>query len=116
MKTGILFLRFIVSQDEETISKVDFGNVDDFKFIAAYGKYLELFDSVGEEDKSALNEIVTRLYNKEIDYSSFYYELNKFTETPEKLRRFRRTSIKGQRKRDYHRDQQKRRSITRHRR
>jgi hypothetical protein len=105
-----------VSQDEETVSKVEFGNVDDFKFIAAYGKYSEMFDNVSEENKSALNEIVTRLYNKEIEYSSFYYELNKLSETPETLRRFRRTSIKGQRKRDYHRDQQKRRSITRHKR
>lgn len=116
MKTVILFLRFIVSQEEETKSKVDFGEVDDFKFLAAYEKYSELFDNVSEEEKSALNEIVTRLYNNEIDYSSFYFELNKFSEKPETLRRFRRTSIKGQRKRDYHRDQQKRRSITRHRR
>ena len=57
-----------MSQDEVTISKVDFGNLDDFKFRAAYEKYSEMFDSVSEEDRGELNEIVTRLYNNEIDY------------------------------------------------
>jgi hypothetical protein len=105
-----------VSQEEETVSKLSFTDVTDFKFLAAYGKYSELFDNADIEKKLQLNDVVSRLNNNEIDYSTFYYELNKLSETQEQLRRFHRSSIKGQRKRAYNKDQQKRRSITRHKR
>jgi hypothetical protein len=101
--------------DEEHISKLNFPDATDFKFLAAYQKYLESFDKTGPEDKTNLNDTISRLYNDEITYSEFYQEITKLTGDPEERRRFRRASIKGTRKRAYRQEQQKKDRIERHR-
>jgi hypothetical protein len=101
--------------DEEQISKINFPDATDFKFLAAYQKYSESFVKASHEDKTKLNDTISRLYNDEIRYSEFYQEITKLTGDPEERRRYRRASIKGTRKRAYRKEEQKKDRIQRHR-
>lgn len=103
--------------EEEPVSKVDFDNIADFKFMAAYGVYVKAFDEASkDEERSMLNNLISQLFNKEISYPRFYSQVNQYREDSDMGREFRRVRIKGQRKRAYRRDQQERERIRRHKR
>jgi hypothetical protein len=63
-----------------------------------------------------LNNNISQLLKKEIIYTAFYSEINRYREDSDRRQRFRRVRIKGKRKRTYRRDQQKKNNIERQRR
>lgn len=105
-----------MAEEREVVNKVTFGFESDFKFAAAYEAYSSVFDEIsGFEDRQMLNDLISQLFNKEITYSHFYREINRFRDEPAP-RKFVRTRIEGQRKRAYRRSEQKKDRLKRHRR
>lgn len=105
-----------MTSEEETVSKVTFEDVTDFKFSAAYEAYSRAFDEAPNEvDRQSLNDLVSQLAKDEISYSHFYRDINSFREDTGG-RGFRRARIYGQRKRAYRRDQVEKNRNKRHRR
>ncbi len=105
-----------MTSEEETVSKVTFEDVTDFKFSAAYEAYSRAFDEApNEEDKQILNDLVSQLAKDEISYSHFYRDINSFRDDTGG-RGFRRARIYGQRKRAYRRDQVEKNRNKRHKR
>jgi hypothetical protein len=101
---------------EEEIPKLSFSDSKNFKFLAAFKKYSEFFDQVSNEDKISLNTSISKLYNDEITYPEFYNGITKISGEPAQRHRFRRTSIKGQRKQSYRQNEQKKQRMDRHKR
>lgn len=100
---------------EEPISKVDFDQMTDFKFQAAYKAYSELFDEMHRvEEKNVLNKNISQLYNNEINYTQFYNKVNEYRGNSIRGRWFHRKRIKGKRKWAYRRDQQEKNRQKRH--
>ncbi len=103
--------------EEEPVSKITFEQIADFKFTAAYEAYSKAWDEEHRsEGRRRLNDLISRLFNKEISYPRFYGELSQFLGGPGRGREFRRVRIQGQRKRDYKRQEQKRARLKRHKR
>ena len=106
-----------MSDDEGSISKIHDDEITDFKLKAAYRTYSQLFDDIEEMvERRKLNDLMSRLVNEEIGFQQFYGEINRYKENVSQSRRFHRTSIRGQRKRAYRRDQQEKERIRRHKR
>ena len=102
---------------KEPILKIKFDQMTDFKFQAAYKAYSNLFDELSETTiKCLLNNNISKLRGKEIDYIRFYKNINRFRDSPRGEQRFHRKKIKGQRKWAYNRAQQERNRIKRHKR
>ena len=97
-----------MSEKEERTNKLVFKPKDDFKFIAAYEAYSKGFDKAKEENQIQLNELIRKLYEDEIDYQSFYYNVNQFISGTEDGKSFRRARIEGQRKKEYQKSEHKR--------
>lgn len=101
---------------EEAVPKVTFDDITDFKFTAAYEVYSKAFDEAsGAEERQKLNDLLSRLSEKEISYPRFYSEINRFR-ADTGGRGFRRVRIYGQRKRAYRREQAERDRSKRHKR
>lgn len=104
---------------EEIVEKKIFEKAD-FKFNTAYGAYSEKFDQAEDnEEKSRLNELITKLEAEEITYPEFYEEISKSTaeeEEEDRRYRFHRTRIQGTRKFAARRAEQKSDRIKRHKR
>ena len=82
--------------EEETVSKITFDQLADFKFIAAYEVYSKLFDNTdGTEDRRKLNNNISQLFNTELSYHHFYNEINHNGEAPRQDRKFHGMRIKG---------------------
>ena len=106
-----------MTMEDETVSKIVFGSMPDFKFSVAYEAYSKSFDRVnGAQERRRLNDVIVKLFNKEIGYPQFYDEINPNLATSDRGREFQSPRVSGQRKRDYRRDEQKRESIRRHKR
>jgi hypothetical protein len=102
-------------KDEESIYKVTFEQMTDFKFIAAYDGYSKAWDhQQGIEEKRRLNGLISQLFNKEISYHQFYREIDQYTRGSSEDREFSRMKIQGERKRDYRRKEQRRSRQKRH--
>jgi len=102
--------------EEEPVSKVIFNKMADFKFAVAYETYSKSFENANRpEERQRLNNIISQLFKNEISYPRFYGEIDRYREDSTG-REFRRTRIKGQRKRAYRRDQQEKNRIKRHKR
>ncbi len=98
---------------EEPVPKIELDTAD-FKFAAAYEVYSKAFDDApGDEERSKLNELLSRLSKNEISYPRFYGEMDQYREDSGG-RGFRRARIQGQRKRAYRRDQVDRERSKRH--
>ncbi len=99
----------------EVVRKITFNDMDDFKFKIAFEKYSYIFNNLDtEEDKNRLNECISRLFNNEISYPQFYSEINQYTQGPKKTYPYRRTLIKGERKKAYRYKTKKKERIKRH--
>jgi hypothetical protein len=102
---------------EEAIEKKVFENTD-FKFTAAYGVYAGRFDqSVKEEERQRLNELIVKLDASEISYPNFYEEISRpDREEGERRYKFHRTRISGSRKFAARKAEQKSDRVKRHKR
>lgn len=79
----------------------------DFQFHAAYLAYSEAFDKTeNPETKKQLNDSIVALQKKEIGFSNFYQTISQYR--TESDQRFRRSSIRTQRKREWRKKAQKR--------
>lgn len=102
-------------EEKGPVPKIEFEQAKDFKFKAAYEAYSKCFDQVRtDDDRNALNEKITKLFNNEMSYPNFYGEINQLVEGKGEGHEFHRVRIEGQRKRDYRRDEQKTDRIKRH--
>jgi len=106
-----------MTEEGEPVSIVMFDETADFKLKAAYETYSQFFNEVdGTKERLRLNELISQLLNEEISFSHFYREINQYRENLGRGQGFKRTRIKGQRKRAYRRDQQEKDRIKRHKR
>lgn len=88
----------------------------DFQFHAAYLKYSDAYDEAADpEVKKQLNQSITLLQQNQIDYPTFYQNISQQRSETSPQKRYRRTRIKSQRKREWRRKAKKREREKRHR-
>jgi hypothetical protein len=84
----------------------------DFKFGIAYDNYVKCFEGATDnEEKSRLNEVVSKLHEGKISYPEFYENLN---QSDEQHKRFHRMKLSSTRKRAYRSQERKVDRIKRH--
>jgi len=87
----------------------------DFQFHAAYLTYSNLYDKTSNlESRKQLNQNITALQQKQIDYQTFYRNINQFRGEEEQQFNYSRAFITTQRKRDWRKKEQKQERIRRH--
>jgi hypothetical protein len=95
--------------------KLLIDNPSDFQFHAAYIAYNNAFDKTSNiEIKKRLNENIQALQQKQIDFSTFYMNINQYRGEDSPQRGYGRTFITGQKKKDWRREAQKQERIKRH--
>ncbi len=100
--------------NEEEATKLMIDKPSKFRFHAAYLAYSKTWDkSTSQEAKTKLNEIMLSLFNREINYSSFYKRLDQFRKHSSKY--YARKRIKTQRKREWRKRQARDARNARHR-
>lgn len=101
------------SNNEIPVKKLSINKPYDFQYRAAYLAYSKVWEkAASQEIKKELNEILTLLSKKEIDYQTFYKKISRHRAN----RGRRRTRLKTQRKRDWRRKEKRRRRNARHKR
>ena len=101
------------SNNEIPVKKLLIDKSSDFQYRAAYLTYSEVWDkAASQEIKKKLNEILTLLSKKEIDYQTFYKKISRHRANRGRWR----TRIKTQRKRDWRRKEKRKRRNARHKR
>lgn len=95
--------------------KLLIDNPSDFQFHAAYLTYSDTYDkTTNPEIKKQLNQNITALQQNQIDYPTFYKNINQYRAEAGPQHRYRRTPIKTQRKREWRRQAKKRERNERH--
>lgn len=94
----------------ESVEKLSFDGMD-FKFMAAYNQYSEKYDSAEEERQAELNDLITKLHTKEMEYDAFYAAMA--SEDGNRYQ-FHRTKISTSRKFAYRANERKVDRIKRH--
>jgi hypothetical protein len=80
--------------------------------MAAYNQYSEKYDSAEEEERQAeLNDLITKLHNREMEYNAFYAAMA--SEDGDRYQ-FHRTKISTSRKFAYRANERKVDRIKRH--
>jgi hypothetical protein len=105
------------SKGNETIpEKLLIDKPSDFQFHAAYLAYSDTYDKTSNpETKNQLNQNITALQQNQIDYHTFYRNINQFRAEASSNNRYGRAQIKTQKKREWRRKAQKRERNKRHR-
>jgi len=105
------------SNDKSTPpEKLLIDNPSDFQFHAAYLTYSDTYDkTTNPEIKKQLNQNITDLQQNQIDYPTFYKNINQYRAEASPQHRYRRTHVKTQRKREWRRKTKKRERNKRHR-
>ena len=94
----------------EQVEKLSFDGMD-FKFMAAYNQYSEKYDGAEVERQVQLNDLITQLHTKEIEYDAFYAAMA--SEEGDRYQ-FHRSKITGSRKFAYRKNERKIDRIKRH--
>ncbi len=88
----------------------------DFQFHAAYLAYAEVYDKlVGSESKKDLNQNLEALRQNQIDYPTYYRNIDQYRAGTSSGQYRGQSFVKTQRKRQWRRATQKRERIQRHR-
>ena len=96
--------------------KLLIDNPSDFQFHAAYLAYSETYDKITKiETKKQLNQNITALQQNQIDYPTFYSNINQYRAETRSSNHYGRALIKTQKKREWRRKSQKRERNKRHR-
>jgi hypothetical protein len=105
------------NNDKSTLpEKLLVDNPSDFQFHAAYLTYSNIYDrTTSPEIKEQLNKYMASLQQNQIDYSAFYRNMDQYRVEANPQRRYRRTRIEVQRKREWRRKTKKRQRNERHR-
>jgi hypothetical protein len=97
--------------------KLLIDNPSSFQFHTAYVTYSDIFDkATSPETKKQLNQNITALQQSQIDYQTFYENINQFRGADVSRRGYGRALIQTQKKREWRRKTQKHERIGRHRR
>ena len=102
---------------KEAISpeKLMIDNPSDFQFHAAYLAYAETYDKTTEsEARKELNQSIEALKLNQIDYPTFYRNLDQYRAGTSQSQSYGRFYVKTQRKREWRRATQKNERIRRH--
>jgi hypothetical protein len=105
------------SSNKESTSpeKLLIDNPSDFQFHAAYLTYSNIYDrTTNPETKKQLNQNIRALQQNQIDYPTFYKNINQYRTEDESQYNHGRTIIKTQRKREWRRKMQRHERIERH--
>jgi len=105
------------SDNNESASpeKLLIDNPSDFQFHAAYLTYSDTYDkTTNPEIREQLNQNITALKQNQIDYSTFYKNINQYRVEDSSQHRYGRAFIRIQRKREWRRKSQKRERNRRH--
>jgi hypothetical protein len=105
------------SDNNESTSpeKLLIDNPSDFQFHAAYLTYSNTYDkTTNPETKKQLNQNIKALQQNEIDYPTFYRNINQYRTEESSQYNYGRTFIKTQKKREWRRKTQKHERIERH--
>ncbi len=94
----------------EQVEKLSFDGMD-FKFMAAYNQYSEKYDDAEDARQAELNDLITKLHTKEIEYDAFYAAMD--SEEGDRYQ-FHRSKITGSRKFAYRKNERKIDRIKRH--
>jgi len=98
-----------------SLEKLLIDNLSDFQFHAAYLTYSNTYDkTTSPEIKEQLNRNIASLQQNQIDYSTFYKNMNQYRVDASPQHRYRRTRIEVQRKREWRRKTKKRQRNKRH--
>jgi hypothetical protein len=109
-------MTFKSNDDKSTLpEKLLIDNPSDFQFHAAYLTYSNTYDkTTSSEIKERLNQYIASLQQNQIDYSTFYKNMDQYRVEANPQRRYRRTRIEVQRKREWRRKAQKLQRNERH--
>jgi len=105
------------SDNNESASpeKLLVDNLSDFKFHAAYLTYSNTYDkTTNPETRKQLNQNIWALQQNQIDYPTFYKNIDQYRTEDGSQYNYGRTIIKTQRKRDWRRKTQRHERIERH--
>jgi len=104
------------SNNESTsLEKLLIDNPSDFQFHAAYLTYSNTYDkTTSPEIKKQLNQNIKALQQNQMDYSTFYKNINQYRTEDDSQYNRGRTLIKTQRKREWRRKTQRHERIERH--
>jgi len=105
------------SDNNESTSpeKLLIDNPSDFRFHAAYFTYSDIYDKTANpETKKQLNQNIMALQQNQIDYPTFYKNIDQYRTGEGSQYSYGRTLIKTQKKREWRRKMQKRERNKRH--
>lgn len=95
--------------------KLMIDNPSDFQFHAAYLAYAETYDKTTESEvRKELNQSIEALKLNQIDYSTFYRNLDQYRAGTNQSQSYGRFYVKTQRKKEWRRATQKNERIKRH--
>jgi hypothetical protein len=95
--------------------KLLIDNPSDFQFHAAYLAYSDAFEkSSSPEAKRQLNQNISGLQQGQVDYSTFYRNIDQYRTGMGFQQNYGRTIIRTQKKREWRRTTQKQERIKRH--
>ena len=96
--------------------KLLIDNLSDFRFHAAYLTYSDIYDkTVNPETKKQLNQNIMALQQNQIDYPTFYRNIEQYRTGESPQFSYGRAFIKTQKKREWRKNAQKRERNKRHR-
>ena len=105
------------SDNKESTSpeKLLTDNPSNFQFHAAYLTYSDIYDkTTNPETRKQLNQNITALQQNQIDYPTFYENIDQFRREDVYQRNYDRASMRTQKKREWRRKTQKHERIKRH--
>jgi hypothetical protein len=95
--------------------KLLIDDLSNFQFHAAYLTYSNIYDkTINLETKKQLNENIRALQQNQIDYPTFYRNINQYRTEEGSQFIYGRTIVRTQRKRDWRRKTQRHERIERH--
>jgi hypothetical protein len=103
------------NNEPTSLEKLLIDNPSDFQFHAAYLTYSNTYDkATNPETRKQLNLNIRALQQNQIDYPTFYKNIDQYRTENGSQYKYGRTLIKTQRKREWRRKTQKHERIERH--
>jgi len=103
------------AKESTSPEKLLIDNLSDFRFHAAYLTYSDIYDKTANpEAKKQLNQNITALQQNQIDYPTFYRNIDQYRTGESSQYSYNRTLIKTQKKREWRITTQKRERNKRH--